>query len=98
MTTVTAPLGHNNGNDAFHKWTTMDLPPNPFGHINHHQDDEMLFSSLPLNNEFDDGDFDSLLNLDAVGETFTFDDSALEGGLGDVDWLGGADIGITVEV
>lgn len=68
--------------------------PNPFPNINHHQDNEMLFSSLPLNNEFDDGDFDSLLNLDAVGETFTFDDSALDHGaglhaeLGDVDWLG----------
>lgn len=88
---------NNNNNDAFHKWTTMDLPPNPFGYINHHQDDEMLFSSLPLNNEFDEGDFDSLLNLDAVGETFTFDDSALEGGLGDVDWLGTGDVGISME-
>ncbi|KAF1911858.1 fungal-specific transcription factor domain-containing protein [Ampelomyces quisqualis] len=99
MTTVTAPAppGHNHSNDAFHKWTTMDLPPNPFEHVNHHQDDEMLFSSLPLKNEFDDGDFDSLLNLDAVGETFTFDDSALESGLGDVDWLGGADAGIAVD-
>jgi hypothetical protein len=61
----------------------------------------MLFSSLPLNNEFDEGDFDSLLNLDAVGETFTFDDSALDstlnmnlGGLGEVDWL---DAGLAVE-
>jgi hypothetical protein len=95
MTTNVAPVPQNN--DAFHKWTTMDLQPNPFEHINHHQDDEMLFSSLPLNNEFDEGDFDSLLNLDAVGETFTFDDSALEGGLGDVDWLGTGDLGITVE-
>jgi hypothetical protein len=83
--------------DAFHKWTTLDLPPHPFHNINHHQDNEMLFSSLPLNNEFDDGDFDSLLNLDAVGETFTFDDSALEGGLGDVDWLGTGDMGVTVD-
>lgn len=79
---------------AFNKWSTMDLPANPFtNNINHHQDDEMLFSSLPLNNEFDDGDFDQLLNLDAVGEAFNFDDSALDanmgisGGLGDVDWL-----------
>ncbi|KAF2182235.1 hypothetical protein K469DRAFT_691463 [Zopfia rhizophila CBS 207.26] len=64
------------------------LPTNPF---NHH-DDEMMFSSLPMNHEFDDGDFDSLLNLDAVGETFAFDEGALESGLqgelGDVDWLG----------
>lgn len=66
----------------------MDLPPNPF---NHHQDDEMLFSSLPMPHEFDDGDFDSLLNLDAVGETFSFDEGVLETGLntemGDVDWM-----------
>jgi hypothetical protein len=99
MPTATAHANPENLNvDAFHKWATMDIPPNPFGNINHHQDNEMLFSSLPLNNEFDDGDFDSLLNLDAVGETFTFDDSALEGGLGDVDWLGTGDVGITVEV
>jgi len=86
---------HDNLNSmAFNKWSTMDLPANPFtNNINHHQDDEMLFSSLPLNNEFDDGDFDQLLNLDAVGEAFNFDDSALDanmgisGGLGDVDWL-----------
>ncbi|KAH7414369.1 fungal-specific transcription factor domain-containing protein [Phaeosphaeria sp. MPI-PUGE-AT-0046c] len=98
MSGSTASAMHNsNHNDAFHKWTTMDLPPNPFGNINHHQDNEMLFSSLPLNNEFDEGDFDSLLNLDAVGETFTFDDSALEGGLGDVDWLGTGDVGISME-
>ena len=81
--------------DAFNKWSMMDLPPNPFPDINHHQDNETLFSSLPLNNQFDDGDFDSLLNLDVVGETFTFDDTALDHGassltaeLGDVDWLG----------
>lgn len=98
MSGTTAPAMHiTSHNDAFHKWTTMDLPPNPFGNINHHQDNEMLFSSLPLNNEFDEGDFDSLLNLDAVGETFTFDDSALEGGLGDVDWLGTGDVGISME-
>lgn len=90
-----ATSAHNQTSlDAFNKWSTLDLPPNPFPNINHHQDNEMLFSSLPLNNEFDDGDFDSLLNLDAVGETFTFDDSALDHGaglhaeLGDVDWLG----------
>ncbi|KAF2108536.1 cutinase transcription factor 1 alpha [Lophiotrema nucula] len=68
---------------------TMDLPPNPF---NHHQDDDTLFSSLPMNHEFDDGDFDSLLNLDAVGETFNFDEGALESGLqgelGEIDWFG----------
>jgi hypothetical protein len=42
--------------------------------------------------EFDDGDFDSLLNLDAAGETFNFDEGILENGLqqelGDVDWMG----------
>jgi hypothetical protein len=70
--------------------TVTDLPPNPF---NHHQDDEMMFSSLPMPHEFDDGDFDSLLNLDAVGETFNFDDGVLDGGLqgelaGDVEWMG----------
>jgi hypothetical protein len=97
MSTMTAPS--NSALDAFNKWTLMDLQPSPFANIiNHHQDNEMLFSSLPLNNEFDDGDFDSLLNLDAVGETFTFDDSALEGGMGDVDWLGTGDMGFSVEV
>jgi hypothetical protein len=93
---VTAPASNSHTNDNlnsmnFNKWSTMDLAANPFtNNINHHQDDEMLFSSLPLNNEFDDGDFDQLLNLDAVGEAFNFDDSALESnmGLGDVDWLG----------
>lgn len=89
--------GHHSIDANFNKWSVLDLPTNPFGHINHHQDDEMLFSSLPLNNEFDDGDFDSLLNLDAVGETFNFDESALDnsmnipGGLGEVDWLGTGD-------
>lgn len=87
--------GHSHHATNFNKWSVLDLPPNPFGYINHHQDDEMLFSSLPLNNEYDDGDFDSLLNLDAVGETFNFDDVALDnsmhvpGGLGEVDWLSG---------
>ena len=72
----------------------LDLPPNPFRCINHHQNKHQLFSSLPLNDEFDDGKFDSLLNLDAVGETFTFDDSALDHSVGltaklvDVDRLG----------
>jgi hypothetical protein len=62
----------------------MDLPPNPIhNNINHHQDNEMLFSSLPISHDFEDGEFDSLLNLDAVGETFTFDDTMLEG----VDWM-----------
>ncbi|OAG12835.1 cutinase transcription factor 1 alpha [Paraphaeosphaeria sporulosa] len=68
----------------FNKWSLMDLPPNPFNNnINHHQDNEMLFSSLPISHDFEDGEFDSLLNLDAVGETFTFDDTMLEG----VDWM-----------
>jgi len=103
LTTVTAPANSNHAFDAFTKWTNMDLPPNPFTSINHHQDNEMLFSSLPLNNEFDDGDFDSLLNLDAVGETFTFDDVTLDNGLnlgnlGEVDWLGTGDAGVSVEV
>lgn len=78
--------------DVKHQYPFMaisDLPPNPF---NHHQDDEILFSSLPMPHEFDDGDFDSLLNLDAVGETFNFDEGILESGLqhdmGDVDWMG----------
>lgn len=101
----TATASADNPLNAFSKWTSMELPPNPFTNINHHQDDEMLFSSLPLNNEFDDGDFDSLLNLDAVGETFTFDDSALDSnlglsmgaGLGDVDWLHGGDSSLTVD-
>ncbi|KAF2657530.1 hypothetical protein K491DRAFT_690990 [Lophiostoma macrostomum CBS 122681] len=66
----------------------------------HHQDSETLFSSLPMHHEFDDGDFDGLLNLDAVGETFNFDEGVLESGsaevplLGDglgmgLDWMGG---------
>jgi hypothetical protein len=68
----------------FNKWSLMDIPPNPFNNnINHHQDNEMLFSSLPISHDFEDGEFDSLLNLDAVGETFTFDDTMLEG----VDWM-----------
>ena len=94
-TAVEDPISQNQTSlDAFNKWSMLDLPPNPFRNINHHQDNDQLFSSLPLNNEFDDGDFDSLLNLDAVGETFTFDDNALDHGvgltaeLGDVDWLG----------
>ncbi len=80
------------------KWMA-DLQSNAFSNINHHQDDEMLFSSLPLNNEFDEGDFDSLLNLDAVGEAFHFDDPALDTNLNmdlNVDWLGG-DAGMTIE-
>ncbi|KAH8727499.1 cutinase transcription factor 1 alpha [Phaeosphaeriaceae sp. PMI808] len=94
VTSITAPINHSLG--AFNKWMTIEHSQN--FNINHHQDNEMLFSSLPLNNEFDEGDFDSLLNLDAVGETFTFDDSALEGGMGDVDWFGSAvDLGLNVE-
>jgi len=98
-TTVVANEVNNAFGDTFSKWANVELPPNPF---NHHQDDEMLFSSLPLNNEFDDGDFDSLLNLDVVGETFTFDDKAIDNGLnlgniGEVDWLNGGDAGISIE-
>lgn len=80
---------------AFVPMAAGELPPNPF---NHHQDSEMLFSSLPMNHEFDDGDFDSLLNLDAVGEAFVFDEGGLDGGmgmqgeLGDMDWMG-AEVG-----
>ena len=84
------------------KWSALDLAPTSHfasNNINHHQDDEMLFSSLPLNNDFDDRDFDQLLNLDAVGETFSFDDTALDTGanlmLGDDCWLGnGNDLGV----
>lgn len=97
---ATAPAVHSHESLNFHsKWNLMDLPPNPFMNINHHKDDEMLFSSLPLNNEYDDGDFDSLLNLDAVGEAFHFDDSALDNnmGLGDVDWLGSGDASLAIE-
>lgn len=66
------------------------LPPNPF---NHHQDDEMLFSALPMQHQFDEGNFDDLLNLDAVGETFSFNEGVAmdSGDLNDVEWLvGGA--------
>ncbi|KAJ4983702.1 cutinase transcription factor 1 beta [Stagonosporopsis vannaccii] len=87
-------LYNHNSIDAMNKWSITGIHENPFSNINHHQDNETLFSSLPLNNEFDDGDFDSLLNLDAVGETFTFDDGVMDHSanltaeLGDVDWLG----------
>ncbi|KAJ4354443.1 uncharacterized protein N0V89_006180 [Didymosphaeria variabile] len=67
----------------FNKWSLMDIPSNPFNNINHHQDNEMLYSSLPISHDFEDGEFDSLLNLDAVGEAFTFNDTMLEG----VDWM-----------
>lgn len=86
----------------FTKWSVDDSPSNSYGKIIHHQDNEMLYSSLPLNNEFDDGDFDSLLNLDTVGETFTFDDGMIEnsmglsGALGDMDWLVTGDL-LTVD-
>lgn len=95
---ATAPenmsLDNQNSVDAMNKWSIMGLHGNAFSNINLHQDNETLFSSLPLNNEFDDGDFDSLLNLDAVGETFTFDDGVMDQGTGlnaesaDIDWLG----------
>lgn len=83
----------------FNKYSTMELPPNPLHNINHHQDDEVLFSSLPITHEFDDGDFDSLLNLDAVGETFNFDDSTFEPGMqiGDVDWLASGTVPVVSE-
>ncbi|KAI8936555.1 hypothetical protein NX059_006956 [Plenodomus lindquistii] len=100
---ATAPLEMNVHGTFGYKWIAEgQSPTNPFGKFNHHQDNETLFSSLPLNNEFDDGDFDSLLNLDAVGETFTFDDGAMDSGfglpgaMGDVDWLGGGDA-MTIE-
>ena len=103
---ATAPATH--GHDALNfssKWNMMPLPPNPFTSIDHHHDDEMLFSSLPLNNEYDEGDFDSLLNLDAVGEAFNFEDRTLDsnlnlnlaGGMGEVDWLGTGDANLTAE-
>ncbi|KAH9870689.1 hypothetical protein IAQ61_006167 [Plenodomus lingam] len=73
---------------SYEKWHLDDLSPNPtananpFAKFNPHHDNEFLFSSLPLtSNEFDDADFGSLLNLDAVGETFTFDDGVMEIGM-----------------
>ena len=106
-TPMTAMSTHAH-DDALRKWGMMEPLAFPLTNINHHRDDEMLFSSLPLNNEFDDADFDSLLNLDNVGETFTFDDGLVDpmtnsnmnmmGGLGDLDWLGGGDLGFAVEV
>lgn len=96
IVTATAGLSHSHHhshNDMadMNKWSAFDL--SAFSIINHHQDDEMLFSSLPLNNEFDDGDFDKLLNMEAVGESHNFDDVTFDSGnagnmgLGDVDWL-----------
>ncbi|KAF2748142.1 hypothetical protein M011DRAFT_494012 [Sporormia fimetaria CBS 119925] len=74
--TVPAPLPTPTDAKSIHyPFLVPDLPPNPFIH---HQDDEMMFSSLPMPHEFDEGDFDSLLNLDAVGETFKFDDSVMD--------------------
>lgn len=95
-------LYNQNSIDAMNKWSIAGIHENPFSNINHHQDNETLFSSLPLNNEFDDGDFDSLLNLDAVGETFTFDEGVMDHGanltaeLSDVDWLNSTH-GLTVD-
>jgi hypothetical protein len=112
MSSTTVAPAHNftaAANASFNafrsKHALTDLPPTTSTNINHHQDNEMLFSSLPLNNEFDDGDFDSLLNLDAVGETFTFDDTSLDnnmsmnfsGGFEDVDWLGTGDAVVGAE-
>lgn len=82
----TAPTAAPADATPFNKWSMMDLPATPFNNnnnINHHQDNEMLFSSLPISHDFEDGEFDSLLNLDVVGEAFTFDDTMLEG----VDWM-----------
>lgn len=72
-----------------------------FGYIDHHQDDELLFSSLPMNAEFDDADFESLLNLDAVGETFAFEDVCVDPSMAmgpEVDWLGSGFMGGEVDV
>jgi hypothetical protein len=90
-----------------HKFSA-ELPPNQFAsNINHHQDSELLFSSLPMTHEFDDGDFDSLLNLDAVGEAFSFDEQVgmdgagglqAELSMGDVDWLTGGGLMNSEEV
>ncbi|EMD61412.1 hypothetical protein GGP41_004031 [Bipolaris sorokiniana] len=97
MVTATAGLSSNSHHHSHYdmsdmnKWSAFDL--SAFSNINHHQDDEMLFSSLPLNNEFDDGDFDKLLNMEAVGESYNLDGVTLDSGnpgnmgLGDVDWL-----------
>lgn len=84
---------HQDGQHAHFHPRSQHLNSTPF---NHHGD-EMLFSSLPLNSDFDDGDFDDLLNLDAVGEAFAFDErvGAGIGGLQgessgfaiDVDWM-----------
>ncbi|KAF2796166.1 cutinase transcription factor 1 alpha [Melanomma pulvis-pyrius CBS 109.77] len=101
---------HHNHHHHAHNHTLKyaDLPSNPFNsNINHHQDDELLFSSLPMTHEFDDGDFDSLLNLDAVGEAFSFDEhvGVLDGGglqaelnIGDVDWMTGGGLTMGEEV
>ncbi|KAH7130774.1 cutinase transcription factor 1 alpha [Dendryphion nanum] len=89
--TTSHHLSHNNSNSNAQSDFT-----NPY-----HQDDELLFSSLPMNHEFDEGDFDSLLNLDAVGEAFTFeieeegigaDFGGMGGGMGG---MGGAGLGLT---
>lgn len=84
---------HQDGHHAHFHPHSQHLDVTPF---NHHGD-EMLFSSLPLNSDFDDGDFDDLLNLDVVGEAFAFDERG-GGGIGglqressgfaiDVDWM-----------
>lgn len=77
-TTVTAEA------TPFTKWSLMEGPTNRTNVVNH-QDNERLFSSLPISHDFEDGEFDSLLNLDAVGETFSFDEGMME----DVEWMGG---------
>lgn len=71
-TTTKLPLGYTFTTSTNNDLLMSSLPPNPFTNP-YHQDDEMLFSSLPMTHDFDEGDFDSLLNLDAVGETFSFE-------------------------
>jgi hypothetical protein len=98
--TSTAAIDPSLDATAFNEWSMHSLSPSPFA-VTHHADND-VFSSLPLNNEFDDGDFDSLLNLDVVGEAFTFDEGVMngagmvDGALGD-DWLAGG-VGMAVEV
>jgi Fungal specific transcription factor domain len=81
---------HQDGHHAHFHPHLQHLDVTPF---NHHGD-EMLFSSLPLNSDFDDGDFDDLLNMDAAGEAFAFDE---RGGAG-VGGLQGESSGLAMDV
>ena len=81
---------HQDGQHAHFHPRSQHLNGTPF---NHHGD-EMLFSSLPLNSDFDDGDFDDLLNLDAAGEAFAFDE---RGGAG-IGGLQGESSGFAIDV